>query len=346
MRARKIRWGLMSTARINERLIPAIPNSEHAELLGVASRQKNSAEQYAKERSIERAYGGYEELLADPDIDVVYVSLPNSYHPEWCVKSAEAGKHILCEKPLALTLEEVDRMATAADRHGVILQEAAMYRFHPQTNKVRDLIRRGTIGDLRIVRSVFSFILDKTEDIRLESHLGGGSLWDIGSYPISFSRLVLGADPEEVTGWHVLNNRGVDTTFTGQMRFASGTFAQFSCSFRAIPRWEIEFIGAQGAIYLDHPWLNRVGEPSHVRIVHGGGAANETFGDSTSHLKMEIVTFEKTNAYQCEVDSMNASIMTGTEPVISLNDSRGNIATIVALYNSAKENRPIRIAKV
>lgn len=341
MTEKRLRWGLLSTARINERLIPAIRKLERSELLAVASRDKKKAEQYAGEWTIPRAYDSYEALLADPDIDVVYIPLPNSYHAEWSIKSAEAGKHILCEKPLALTPEEVDRMADAAERNGVLLQEAAMYRFHPQTLQVRDLIAQGVIGELRLIRAIFSVVLGKTRDIRFEPDLGGGSLWDLGSYPVSFSRAMVRAEPDEVFGWQVSDESGVDLTFMGQMRFPGDTLAQFSCSFRAVPNFEAELIGTRGLIHLSLPWLNRLGETAQVRILRAESGARETFGDSRDHLREEILSYEKVDAYQHEVDAMVGSILDGSDPIISLSESRGNVATLVALYTSARENRPV-----
>lgn len=340
MAEKRVRWGLLSTAWINERLIPVIRESKRSELLAVASRGIEKAERYAREWDIPRAYGYYEDLLADPDIDVVYIPLPNSLHAEWSIKSAEAGKHLLCEKPLALTPEEVDRMAVAARRNGVILQEAAMYRFHPHTLKVQKLIAQGAIGDVRLIRGVFTTTLDKKRFwIRLEPSLGGGSLWDLGSYPVSFIRAVLGEEPVEVGGWQVLADSGVDLSFIGQMRFATGALAQFNCSFETAPHSEAEVIGSQGMIHLDHPWQHDVGKPSHVRILSMDRAVTDTeaLRDSTAHLVAETLTDEDHNAYQCEVDAMVASILDGDSPIISPADSRGNIATLVALYKSARE---------
>jgi predicted dehydrogenase len=198
MTDRIARWGLLSTARINERLIPCLGRSERNELIGVASRSRATADRYAREHGIYKAYGSYEEMLADPAIDVVYVSLPNGLHTKWSLRCAEAGKHVLCEKPLALSVAEVDQLREAADRCGVTIQEATMMRFHSQTFYVRNLIAEGVIGEVRMGRGLFTFTLHRPGDIRLDPAMGGGSIWDLGSYCVSFARTILQAEPVEV----------------------------------------------------------------------------------------------------------------------------------------------------
>ncbi len=345
MGEKRVCWGLLSTASINERLIPAIRDSQRSELLAVASRSPAKAEQYAKHWGIPRAYGSYEAMLAAQDIDAIYISLPNGFHKEWSVKCADAGKHVLCEKPLALTVEQVDRMTEAARRNGVVLQEAAMYRYHPQTRKVQELIDQGAVGEIRMIQSLFCFTLFTLKDpgdVRLDPDIGGGSLWDIGSYPVSFSRLVMKSNPVEVAAWQISSERGVDLTFMGQMRFPSGAVAQFSCSFQSVPHWEMDFLGGQGRINLDIPWTQRPGDASHVRVYRETPLGAATFGDNIEEL-VETFTFEGRSAYHCQVDAMAANILDGAPPVISLEDSRGNVATLVALYTSARENRIVKV---
>ena len=343
MAGKRLRWGLMSTARINERLIEPIGNSERSELVAVASRSKETVDRYAAEWKIPRAHVGYEQLLADPEVDAVYISLPNSMHAEWCVKSAEQGKHVLCEKPMALTAEEADRIAEAARKHGVLIQEAAMYRYHEQTRQVREWVTSGDIGDIRVIQGFFGFTLEREGDIRFDPSLGGGSLWDIGSYPVSFSRTVTGANPLEVEAQQVLGDSGVDLSFAGQLRFASGALAQIASSFQVTACWSAQVIGSKGRILLDHPWLNRIGETAHLTILREGESSAATFGDSAADIEEQTITYEKPNAYQCELEGVEASILDGDEPVISLDDSRGNAATLAALLQSAHENRPVRL---
>jgi len=330
MPARPLRWGLICTARINRSVIPAIRASERAELVAVASRDLAQAQDYARRWDIPKAHGSYQALLNDPEVDVIYNALPNNLHCEWTVKAAEAGKHILCEKPLALTVEEVDRMIEAARRNRVVLLEAFMYRYHPQTLKAQELVRQGAIGDLRLIRAVFSYTLDRPGDVRLDPALGGGSLWDVGCYPVSFARAIVGSDPVEVFGWQVLGDSGVDMDFAGQMRFADGTLAQFDSSFQAVFRWGAEVIGSQGMLVLDNPWKpGAAREPVGIRLLRDGGE--------------ERVSVEGVNAYLCEVEAMADCILDGAQPILSLSDSRGNVATLNALYQSARMGRAVSL---
>ena len=343
MAGKKLRWGLMSTARINERLIVPIGTSERSELVAVASRSKETGDRYAAEWKIPRVHVGYDSLLADPEVDAVYISLPNSMHAEWCIKSAQHGKHVLCEKPMALSTEEADRIAEAARGNGVLVQEAAMYRYHEQTRQVCEWVANGEIGDIRVIQGFFGFTLDRGGDIRFDPSLGGGSLRDIGSYPVSFARTVMGANPVEVEAQQVLSDSGVDLTFTGQMRFASGALAQIASSFQVTPYWNAAVIGSKGRILLDHPWLNRIGETAHLTILREGEADGETFGDSAAGIEEQTVAYENPNAYRCELEAAEASILDGGEPVISLADSRGNAATLAALLQSAHDNKPVKL---
>ena len=345
MAAKQVCWGLLSTARINERLIPAIRASRRNTLLAVASRNKERAQAYAKLWNIPYAYGTYEQMLADPAINVVYLSLPNHLHTEWAIKCAEAGKHVLCEKPIAITTEEVAQMAQAAQQHGVIIQEAAMMRFHPQTRYLRELVAKGTIGEIRLIRGVFAFTLENPGDIRLDTDMGGGSLWDLGSYCVSFARTVLQAEPVEVSAYQVIGDTGVDLSFSAQMRFPTGTLVQFFSSFQSFAHIEADFLGTEGRIYADMPWANHIGASANVRITRSGNTEGEsTFSDSLERHTTETKTYENMNAYQCEVDSMTESVLNGAEPVISLADSWKNVATIVALHKSAQTGKPIRPA--
>ncbi len=343
MAGKKLRWGLMSTARINERLIVPIGTSERSELVAVASRSKETGDRYAAEWKIPRVHVGYDSLLADPEVDAVYISLPNSMHAEWCIKSAQHGKHVLCEKPMALSTEEADRIAEAARGNGVLVQEAAMYRYHEQTRQVCEWVANGEIGDIRVIQGFFGFTLDRGGDIRFDPSLGGGSLRDIGSYPVSFARTVMGANPVEVEAQQVLSDSGVDLTFTGQMRFASGALAQIASSFQVTPYWNAAVIGSKGRILLDHPWLNRIGQTAHLTILREGEADGETFGDSAAGIEEQTVAYENPNAYRCELEAAEASILDGGEPVISLADSRGNAATLAALLQSAHDNKPVKL---
>ena len=342
MADKQARWGLLSTARINERLIPAIRASGRSELLAVASRSDERARAYAKQWDIPRAYSTYEQMLADPEVNVVYLPLPNHLHADWAIRCADAGKHVLCEKPIAITPEEVARMAQAAERNGVIIQEAAMMRFHPQTLYLRELVAKGAIGDVRLIRGVFTFTLENPGDIRMDASMGGGSLWDLGSYCVSFARTVLQAEPVEVSVYQVTGDSDVDLSFSAQMQFPTGALVHFFCSFQSFAHIEADFLGAEGRLYADVPWVNHIGATANVRMTRRGNVeGTSTFSDGMDGRMTDTKTYQNINAYQCEVDSMVESVLDGAEPVISLADSWKNVATIVALHESARTGKPV-----
>lgn len=327
MSSQHLRWGLICTARINRRLIPAIRASTRSELVAVASRDLARAQEYARQWDIPRAHGSYAALLADPEVDVIYNALPNHLHCEWTVRAAEAGKHVLCEKPLALNVAEVDRIEEAARRNRIVVFEAFMYRHHPQTLKVQDLVRQGAIGEVRLVQAAFAFTLENPGDYRLDPQQGGGALWDVGCYPVSFARAVLGAEPVEVVGRQHLGASGVDMTFVGQMRFASGALAQVGCSFEAAYYCTAQILGSAGTIVLASPWRLGDGHSPGIRLRRGNGE--------------ELLPVEDIDPYLCEVQAMEACVFDGAAPIVPLSDSRGNVATINALYESARTGKPM-----
>ena len=313
--------------------------------MAVASRSTGRAQAYAKQWDIPHVYGTYQQMLADPAINVIYLSLPNHLHVEWAIKCAEAGKHVLCEKPIAITTEAVTRMAQAAEKNGVIIQEAAMMRFHPQTQYLQELVAKRVIGDVRLIRGVFAFTLENPGDIRLNTNMGGGSLWDLGSYCVSFARTVLQAEPVEVSAYQVSGDTGVDMSFSAQMRFPTGTLVQFFSSFQSFAHIEADFLGTEGRIHAAIPWANHIGASANVQVTRSGNPGEtSTFSDSMEGHTIDTKTYENMNAYQCEIDSMVESVLNGTEPVISLADSWKNVSTIVALHESARTGKPIRPA--
>ena len=340
----KLKWGLLSTARINDRLIEPIRASARSELLAVASRDEQKAQDYANERQIPRAYGTYEQLLADPDVDIVYISLPNAMHVPWTVRCADAGKHVLCEKPLALTSGEVDRMAEAAERNRVIIQEAAMMRFHPQTRYMRELVDNRAIGDVLLIRGIFTSNMKNDADIRFSPGLGGGSLWDLGSYCVSFVRTVLQAEPVEVNASQIPAETDVDLRLSGQMRFDSGTLVHFYCSFKSFAHVEADLLGTEGRIQLNYPWVNQLGRTAHVKLIRSDLKERRwNWDDGMDRQSVETQIYEDVNAYQDEVDSVVGTVLDGTDPVIPLSDSRHNVAAMVALYESARTGKPVRL---
>jgi xylose dehydrogenase (NAD/NADP) len=320
-----LNWGLLGTARINRMLIPALRVSPGNRLLAVASRETARAAAYAREWGIERAYGSYEALLADPAIGAVYVPLPNHLHAEWTVRAAAAGKHVLCEKPLALSEAEVDRIEAAAREAAVVVAEAFMYRHHPQTLKVEELVAAGAIGTVRFLRGSFSFPLTRANDVRLRPEWGGGCLWDVGCYPLSFARFVLGSEPLEVFGSLVAGATGVDETFAGQLVFPGGVLAQIDAGFRSPLRTELEVAGTGGVIRVRSPW--RPCEDQPLLLTRGG--------------ETETVAIPRADRYRLEIEDLASAAATGRPPRVCLDESRGNVRTILALLRSAREGRPV-----
>jgi len=326
--SKTLNWGLLSTARINRALIPPLQVSKRNHLLAVASRSQENADAYAKEKKIARAYGSYEALLANPEIDVIYNPLPNHLHAEWTIKAVEAGKHVLCEKPLALSVNEVDAIQAAARKHGRIVAEAFMYRHHPQTLKVQELVKSGSIGSLKLIRGSFSFILSREEDIRLlDPAMGGGSIWDVGCYPISYARTVVGENPLEVFGWQVTGKTGIDETFVGQMRFAGDVHAQFDSSFVIPFHSFMEIVGSEGTLSIPTPFKPGVNERIFL----------------TRDEKTETIKVKGQELYLGEVEDMADAILEGKDSRVSLHDSRANVAVINALLESARVGKAISI---
>jgi len=322
---KQLNWGLLSTARINRALIAPLRASDSARLFAVASRTQSSADEYASEWKIPRAHGSYEALLADPEVDVIYNSLPNHLHAEWTIKAMQAGKHVLCEKPFAITLEEVDAMIAASKETGKVLTEAFMYRHHAQTLKAKELVDSGALGKLQIVKGAFTFTLTRAGDIRLKRETGGGSIWDVGCYPISYARTIVGAEPLEVFGWQVEEQNGVDTSFFGQMRFANGVHAQFDSGFTSPSRSMIEIVGTDASLTIPDPF--KPGKNSEIYLSRGD--------------KMEKIKIKGAELYLGEVDDISDAILLGKSPRISLQDSRANIAAILALLQSAQTGKSI-----
>lgn len=323
-----LRWGLLSTARINRALIPPLRASPRNQLTAVASRSQSSAEAYAAEWKIERVFSSYEAMLADPDIDVIYNPLPNHLHAEWTIKAMQAGKHVLCEKPMALTPEEVDAIADAASANNKVVAEAFMYRHHPQTLKVKQMIEEGEIGDLQAVRGAFTFKMKTDVNIRLVPEWGGGSIWDVGCYPISYARYITGTEPIEVFGQQVTGSTGIDESFFGQMRFPGDIYVQFDSGFQTPLRTHIEIIGSEGIITLPTPFKPGL---------------NEKFTLQRQNGTTEIITIPGEELYIGEVEDMADCILHGKTPRVSLQDSRANTATIVALLQSAQSNQPVSL---
>ena len=308
-----VRWGLLSTARINTAILGGIRDSERAEVVAVASRDQDRAEDYARQHGIGRAYGSYAGLLEDDDVEVVYLSLPNSLHVEWSIWALEAGKHVLCEKPMARRADDVERAFDTAERAGTLLMEAFMYRHHPQTKKAAELLRDGAIGELRQVRSLFSFTLTDEANVRLQSDLDGGALMDLGCYCINMERLLAG-EPELVFGRQRVGATGVDVGLVAVLEFASGVFGEFHCGFDLPAGTGLEAIGTEGTLAVRDPVRCR--DP-HVEV------------------NGERIDVEDVNRYLLEVENFSAAVRGEAEPLLGRADAVGQARVIEALYRSA-----------
>ena len=324
-----LNWGLLSTAKINQALIKPLRASKRTQLMAVASRSVSTAESYAREWHIPRAYGSYEALIADPEIDVIYNSLPNHLHADGSIKALRAGKHVLCEKPIALTLDEVDAMSQAARETGKILTEAFMYRHHAQTLKVKEIVDSGLLGRLQLIKGSFTFTLTREGDIRSKKETGGGSIWDVGCYPISYARMIVGADPIEVFGWQVESESGTDDAFIGQMRFKDGVHAQFDSGFKSPNRSMIEIVGTNASLSIPNPFKPK--QTAEIYLSHGN--------------TQEKIIIKGKEVYLGEVEDMCDAITLNKAPRVSHADSRGNIAVILALLESTKLGKPVISAR-
>jgi predicted dehydrogenase len=320
-----VRWGIVSTANINRKVIPGAHASPKVELLAVASRTQERADEYAREWEIPRAYGSYEELLADPEIEAVYISLPNTMHCEWSVKAVEAGKHVLCEKPLTRHPHEAEAAFAAAERAGRILMEAFMYRHNPQTAKLKELVDEGAIGELRLVRSTFSYSLYDRDNIRLRTEVEGGALMDIGCYPVSGSRLLAG-EPERVHAEAWYGPSGTDWVFAATMRFPGEVIATFDCGTALVHRDELEAIGSEGSLFLDDPWL-----------------CNETGFELRREDGVERIEVEQQDSYRLELENLSDAIRGEATPLLGREDALGQARALEALHASALTNAPVSL---
>ncbi|HET7268125.1 MAG TPA: Gfo/Idh/MocA family oxidoreductase [Oleiagrimonas sp.] len=264
-----VRWGVVGNARIaRQALIPAIRKAKNAELTAVASRSAAKAKEAADTYGFRKFHDSYEALLRDPDVDAVYIPLPNGLHAEWTVKAARAGKHVLCEKPAALTAVQAQQMVEACHANDVVFMEAFMYQFHPQHERVRAIVASGEIGEVRLMHSRFAFRLDDPGNVRFDKKLGGGALYDVGCYCIHSSRHILGAEPSAVYARaHADPDSGVDLTTTGMLSFDHGLQASFDCSFETVPGEFFEVIGDKGRIHVQRPYRPDKNEDGQGRIV-------------------------------------------------------------------------------
>jgi predicted dehydrogenase len=327
-----VRWGLLSTADINRKLIPVIQASKRAELSAVASRNLDRAKTYANKWDIPNAFGSYQEMLNSGTIDAVYISLPNHLHAEWSIRALRAGVNVLCEKPFAISLVEVDNMIKASRETGLALTEAFMYRHHPQTKIVGDFIRSGRLGELSHAWGTFSFMIENRKDIRLVPEWGGGSLWDVGVYPLSLAQYLFGGPPLSVSGMQWLGDTGVDETFVGQLRYQGDRFCQISSSFRTDFHIGFEAVGTLGRLRISRPFTAMDGQ------------RRLTF--YPNNLEPVEIPVPEQELYTGEVEDLNSVILDGSQPVIKLDETRDHVHTALALYRSAQIGMPVEVSSI
>jgi predicted dehydrogenase len=320
-----VKWGIVSTADINRKVIPGAHASGKVDLLAVASRDRARADAYASKWEIPRAYGSYEELLADPELEAVYISLPNTLHAEWSIKALDAGKHVLCEKPFSRHPEEVEASFDAAERNGRLLSEAFMYRHNPQTAKLAELVREGAIGQLRLIRSAFSYGLYDEENIRLRTDVEGGALMDVGCYNVSGSRL-LGGEPERVWGEAWYGPSGTDWVFTGTLRFPGDVIATFDCGTALVERDELEAIGSEGSLFLDDPWHCNV---PVIELRRDDG--------------VERIELEREDSYRLELENLSDAIRGEAELLLGREDAVAQAKALEALHRSGTGGSPVSL---
>lgn len=327
-------WGILSTAWIAEYLISAINAAPRSELIAVASRTTTTAQRFAAEHGVPKSYGNYQSMLDDPEIDVVYIPLPNSLHCEWSVKAARAGKHVLCEKPLVLSLSEMDAMEEAAVANDVTIFEAFANLHHPQTRAIQNLVDDGSLGALHSFLGWDAFYLERgSKDHHYYREYGGGSLWDIGVYPVSLAILLNRMGPP-VKAWGQQGKNGteVDMWFAGQMSFSNGVVAQISSSFCTSHRSELHIVGDQAVLEVKSP-----GTPE------GTGHLNTEMILRSLTGQAEKIVIPACDAYQAEVEAMEACVLDGALPIVPLALSRDFLRTVLALHQSAEAGDVVQL---
>jgi xylose dehydrogenase (NAD/NADP) len=312
-----LNWGLLSTARINAQFLAGCAGSDRVAVVAVASRDPARARQYADRHGIERAHGSYAALLEDPEVQAVYISLPNSMHVDWTERALRAGKHVLCEKPMGRDPAAVAGVFALAAEQDLVLMEAFMYRHHPQTRRLTELVQEQAVGPVRLIRATFGFNLTDRTDPRLLKAMDGGALMDVGCYCVNAARLLAG-EPIEVTAQQRQGGDGVDVQLVGTLRFAEGALGLFDCSFASAPRDELEVVGETGTLFLDDPWHGR--EPVIER--RSAGAVEE-------------ISVPPANAYRLEAENFAAAVAGQAQPLLGRADAVGQAATIEALYAAA-----------
>ena len=320
----KVRWGILSTAKIGtEQVIPAMQSGKYCEITAVASRHLDKAQAAARQLGIPKAYGSYEELLADPDIDAIYIPLPNHLHVPWSIKALDAGKHVLVEKPIGLTATEAQELLDAARRRPQLkVMEAFMYRHHPQWQRARQLVAEGKIGELRTIQSFFSYYNADPDNIRNKAEIGGGGLMDIGCYCISLSRFIFGAEPERVCGIMEYDPQfKTDRLTSGVLDFGRGT-STFTCSTQLTPYQRVNIFGTEGQVGIEIPFNAPADQPCKMWHQYG--------------TEMDEMVLDVCNQYTIQGDLFSQAVLNDTEVPTPLEDAVANMKVIEALIHSAK----------
>ncbi len=329
---RRLRWGVLSTASIaREKWIPGVRRSpaQRGEVVAIGSRDGETARRAAEELGIPRAHDSYEALLADPEVDAVYIPLPNHLHLEWTVAAARAGKHVLCEKPLALTSADAEQMVEAAASNGVLFMEAFMYRLHPSWLAVRELVASGRIGRLQTIQSWFSYYNDDPRNIRNILDAGGGALMDIGCYNINLSRMLFDGEPERVEASVVRDpDSGVDVLTSGLLVFPGGGTATFTCSTRSESDQRVHIYGTEGHIAVAIPFNIPPDRATYIYITHGG--------DPPVAPDVERMTFDIADPYGCEADAFAAAVLDGAPLPTPPSDGVANMRVIEQVVDAAE----------
>ena len=321
-----IAWGVLSTAHIAARLVEAARATDAAHVVAVASREPASARAFADAHGIPRAYGSYEALLADPEVEAVYIPLPNGMHVDWSARALRAGKHVLCEKPLDRRPDRVAHAFDVAQAGGLVLAEGLMWRHHPQAARLRELLAGGAIGAVRLVRASFSFVLAGDLDVRLDPALDGGALMDVGCYCVSGARLAAGGEPLRASAQLVRGPSGVDARLTGLLRFEGDVLATLDCGLDAAGGGALEVVGSAGRIVLPDPWLAL--EP---RIVLERGARREVLG------------VMRADSFRLELEDVCAAIRGERAPLLGRDDALGQARAIDALCRAAGEGCEVMV---
>jgi D-xylose 1-dehydrogenase (NADP+, D-xylono-1,5-lactone-forming) len=314
-----VRWGILSTASINSAVIPPLQASPDGEVVAIASREQARADASAAEWGIPRAYGTYDALLDDPEVEAVYISLPASLHVEWSIRALEAGKHVLCEKPFTRDPAAAARAFDAADAAGLLLMEAFMYRHHPQTQRLAALLAAGAVGKVGLIRATFCVPLPAGV-VQMSPELDGGSLLDVGCYCISGSRLA-GGEPTSVTAHQVVGPSGVDVRFAGTLLFPGEVVAQIDCAFDLPLQQSLEIVGDEGSLRVASPWSC---ERPAIAVRRG----SET----------ERIEIEDADRYRLQSDNFSRAVRGLEEPLLGRADALGQARTMEALYRSARQN--------